>query len=73
MARRNDNRRPGPPAPRREQDTEIIFIAEETVVGTDLDALLRREQTEALLELLTAHRSRVHIVPRPPGKEKPCD
>jgi hypothetical protein len=53
--------------------TEIVFIVEETVVGTDVDALPRREQTEALLELPTAHRSRVHIVPDLLTKEKPCD
>jgi hypothetical protein len=52
---------------------EIVFIVEETVGGIDLDALLRREQTEALLELLAAHRSRVHIAPTPAAKGKPCE
>jgi hypothetical protein len=52
---------------------EIVFIVEETVVGTELDALLRREQTEALFELLAAHRSRVQIAPTSATKEKPCD
>ena len=52
---------------------EIVFLVEEAVVGTELDALLRREQTEALLELLAPHRSRVHIAPTPAAKEKPCE
>jgi hypothetical protein len=48
------------------------FIVEETVVGTELDALLLREQMEALLDLLAAHRSQVHIAPTPAAKEKPA-
>ena len=52
---------------------DIIFLVEKTLVGTELDALLRREQTEALLQPLAAHRSRVHIAPTPAAKEKPCE
>lgn len=62
-----------PPPERGERDTEIIFVIDEMVRGTDLDALLRREQTEALLELLAAHRSRVHIAPWASEREKPRD
>jgi hypothetical protein len=51
-----------------EKVTEIVFIVEETAVGTELDAFLRREQTEALLELLAAHQSRVQIAPGTPEK-----
>ena len=51
---------------------EIVFIVEETVVGTEFNALLRREQTEALLELLAAHRSRVQIAPTHATKENPA-
>jgi hypothetical protein len=45
----------------------------ETDPGTALDNRLRREQAEAFLELTAAHRSRVHGVPPPSDKEKPCD
>ncbi len=34
---------------RREKGVEIVFTREETVVGTELDALLRREQTKRSL------------------------
>jgi hypothetical protein len=41
MARRNDHQRPGPSASRRQQVTEIVLIVEKTILGTDLDVLLR--------------------------------
>jgi hypothetical protein len=63
--RQRTRQRSHPTGSRGEEGVEIVFIIEETVVGTELNALLRREQTEALLELLAAHRSRVQIAPTP--------
>jgi hypothetical protein len=51
---------------------EIVVSIDETVPGSTLDKRLRREQTEALLQLLAAHRSQVQIAPTPGAKEKPC-
>jgi hypothetical protein len=44
------------------EDIETIVSIEETIPGTALDQRLRREQTEAILQLLAAHSSRVHRV-----------
>jgi hypothetical protein len=52
---------------------KIIVSIDETIAGTALDKLPRREQTKAVLDLLRAHRSRVHIASRSSRKEKPCD
>lgn len=54
---------------------DFVISIEETTPGSDLDELLLREQTEAILELITANmaaQSRVHIAPRNmPNEETP--
>ncbi len=51
----------------------IIVAIDETIPGTALDEVLWREQTAAILELIAAHLSRVHSVPRNSVKEEPRD
>jgi hypothetical protein len=59
--------------PEHDEEREIIVTIGETIPGTALDNRLRSEQTEALVELVAAHLSRVHSVHPPSDKEKPCD
>jgi hypothetical protein len=57
-------------------EMEVVMSIEETTPGSDLDELLRREQTEAILELIAAHvaaQSRVHIAPRNMQNEETPD
>jgi hypothetical protein len=56
-----------------EEEPEIIASIKETIPSTALDQRLRREQTEAILELISAYLSRVHSVPPTSEDEKPCD
>ncbi len=53
---------------------DIVFLIEETIPGSQLDELLRREQARAVVELIAAYTgtlSRVHSALPPPGSEKP--
>jgi hypothetical protein len=53
---------------------EVIYSIEETVPGSALDEQLRREQTQAILDVLASwieHQSQVQSVPPAPGKKKP--
>ncbi len=55
---------------------EVVISTEETTPGSDLDELLLREQTKAILELITANmaaQSRVHIAPRNMQNEETPD
>jgi hypothetical protein len=65
---------PQPPSEHEhDEDLQIIVTIDETTLGTFPDGRLPREPTEAILELLTVHLSRVHIVPALPEDERPHD
>lgn len=72
MAQRLRHQRLHPPEHDYDGELEIIVTITETIPGAALDKRLRREQAEALLDLIAAHLSRVHSVPHPLAKKNPA-
>lgn len=71
MARRLPHPESHRPEREHEEELEIIATIDATIPGTALDKRLRREQAEAIVELIAAHLSRVHSAPHPLQKKNP--